>query len=247
MRRVRRVLIQLPQARQERFLSLCASVPEAMIADVLRPEVLRETASRRCAEDCLQHMRRRGLKETDCFLDRDLSIYLPNHNLLYTDKMGMAVGVEARVPLLDIELVNLATRLPARWKIAGAHSKAILRDAARTIVPDNIIRRPKAGFGAPYRKWLRSDLKELWEDLTSEQCVGRRGWFRHDALKRVRQLSQSGRSDLYMLQWAVLSIELWARQFIDANPAVVGAGDSDALRRGAQKSPRPPDRIMQTV
>jgi asparagine synthase (glutamine-hydrolysing) len=84
--------------------------------------------------------------------------------------------------------------------------------------PDEIDR-PKAGFGAPYRHWLRHDLADLWEELTSESAVRARGWFDHRALKAIRERSQSGRADLYMLQWAVLTVELWARRFLDENPA----------------------------
>ncbi len=154
----------------------------------------------------------------DRFLERDLGVYLPNHNLLYTDKMGMAAGVEARVPLLDLELVELACSVPTAHKLAP-RPKAVLREAARGLIPDEIIDRPKAGFGAPYRHWLRHDLGPLWDDLTSPATVRSRGWFSADGLRQIRDQSQSGRADYYMLQWAVLTLELWAREFLDRNPA----------------------------
>ena len=164
-------------------------------------------------------MRRGGGGQLDRYLRRDQTIYLPNHNLLYTDKMSMAVGVEARVPLLDNEIVSFANRLPGHQKVAGGVTKAILREAARSIVPDWIINRPKAGFGAPYRTWLRNDLSEMWLDLTAPAAVRRRGWFDERALAAIRERSRSGTIDLYMLQWAVLTMEIWAQQFIDENPA----------------------------
>ncbi|MBZ0169664.1 hypothetical protein MELA_01153 [Candidatus Methylomirabilis lanthanidiphila] len=89
----------------------------------------------------------------------------------------------------------------------------------------------KAGFGAPYRKWLRYDLAELWDDLTSEQAVRARGWFDYKALQSARARSQAGKDDLYMLQWAVLTMELWARQFIDRNPAEMASIASIASLR----------------
>jgi asparagine synthase (glutamine-hydrolysing) len=153
--------------------------------------------------------------------ERDLSIYLSNHNLMYADKMGMAIGVEVRVPLLDLDVVNQVVRYPFEWHLTGGRTKVLFRDAARGIVPEEIINRPKAGFGAPYRKWLRYDLIEMWNDLTSEKVVRERGWFNYKALQEARTRSQAGKDDLYMLQWAVLTIELWARQFIDKNPANV--------------------------
>jgi asparagine synthase (glutamine-hydrolysing) len=158
-------------------------------------------------------------KNGNKYLYRDFIDYLPNHNLLYMDKMSMAEGTETRVPLLDLEIVKKVAALPFEWKVSGFKTKKILRDVAKGIVPDKIIRRAKAGFGAPYRKWLRYDLIEMWNELTSETSVRKRGWFDHRALQDARARSQAGKDDLYMLQWAILTIELWARQFIDRNPA----------------------------
>jgi asparagine synthase (glutamine-hydrolysing) len=133
----------------------------------------------------------------------------------------MAVGVEARVPLLDLELVKRVVQYPYEWQLARGSTKVLFREAARSTVPDEIIYRRKAGLGAPYRKWLRYDLKDMWEELTSESSVRNRGWFDYKALQNIRARSQAGKDDLYMLQWAVLTIELWARQFIDQNPCSV--------------------------
>ncbi|MCP4659392.1 MAG: asparagine synthase (glutamine-hydrolyzing) [bacterium] len=224
LRRVRRVLIEGHRAPEERFLAYCASTPPSEIHKILSPEVRHRLLGRRGEDSCLEHMHQRGLEGVNRFLERDLSVYLVNHNLLYTDKMGMAVGVEVRVPLLDQELVRRVTPLPVAWKLARGKTKVLLREAARGLVPDEIIHRRKAGFGAPYRKWLRHDLGELWSELTSERAVRERGWFDHRGLEDARRRSQEGKVDLYMLQWAVLTIELWARRFIDRNPAAdIGA------------------------
>lgn len=214
-RRSKRVLRELGADSSRRFLAYCANTPQAEISRVFSAEVKAVLASADYQQDCIQHMQRRGLDGFNRFRDRDVSIYMPNHNLLYTDKMGMAVGVETRVPLLDMGLVRKATRYPPSWLLRGRVDKFILRKAARGIVPDNIIDRPKAGFGAPYRKWLRYDLEGLWQDLTSRESINSRGWFDYDAVQNVRRVSQAGKADLYMLQWAIMTVELWARQFID--------------------------------
>jgi len=220
-RRGRRALVELAKPPGERFLALCTSTPAEEIRSVLSPALAAELDGASPAAQCQAWTRSSNLGAPDSFLARDLSVYLPNHNLLYTDKMGMAVGLEARVPLLDLELVELATRFPYEWKVGRKTLKVILRESARGCVPDDIIDRPKAGFGAPYRKWLRHDLGEMWHDLTSAATVLDRGWFEPEALAAARRRSQSGSMDLYMLQWAVLTTELWARQFIDQNPADV--------------------------
>ena len=218
LRRARRVATALHEGPDERFLTYCASTAEAEITRVLSPDFVAALGGRRVKDAGLEHMRTEKLVGLQRLQERDLTVYLPNHNLLYTDKMSMAVGLEARVPFLDLELVAAALRYPFDWKLAGATTKALLREAARGVVPDEIIRRPKGGFGAPYRKWLRYDLAEMWEDLMNEAAVRRRGWFNHAALREARERSQAGKVDLYMLQWAVLTLELWARRFIDRDP-----------------------------
>jgi len=218
LRRVRRVASALHEGQDERFLAYCASTAEAEITRVLSPEFAAALGGKRFQDACLARMRESGLHGLPRMQERDLIGYLSNHNLLYTDKMSMAVGLETRVPFLDVELLDVALRYPAGWKLAGSTTKVLLREASRGVVPDDIIWRRKAGFGAPYRKWLRYDLAEMWDDLMSETAVKRRGWFDPVALREARQRSQDGKVDLYMLQWAALTLELWARRFLDSNP-----------------------------
>jgi asparagine synthase (glutamine-hydrolysing) len=218
LRRVRRAAIALGDDADGRFLNYCASTPQAEISRVLTPQVRRELHGKSFKTTCVRHMKSRGLAGLDRFQERDLAIYLPNHNLLYTDKIGMAVGLEVRVPLLDLELVGKVLTYPPAWRLSRLTTKALLRDAARGILPDSIIDRRKAGFGAPYRKWLRYDLAEMWNDLMSEVSIRRRGWFDQAAVQAARTRSQAGSVDLYMLQWVLLTVELWARQFIDRCP-----------------------------
>lgn len=218
-RRVRRVLSVADHDPAQRFLDYCTATPESEIRSILSNGFLDQIGERAATADCRERLQRSQAQGIDRYLERDQQVYLPNHNLLYTDKMSMAVGIEARVPLLDDEIVNLANRLPQTAKLRGVETKAALRAAARSIVPSSIIKRQKAGFGVPYRTWLRRDLAEMWNDLTSESAVRSRGWFDYDGLKAARSRSQTGQADLYTLQWTVLTFELWARQFLDANPA----------------------------
>lgn len=220
LRRARRVLTELAEPAATRFLNLCANTPQAEISRIWSPAARDALGAETFRDDCQRHIAATGLRGLAAVQERDLAIYLPNHNLNYTDKMSMAVGVEARVPLLDLELVNTVARYPYAW-LLGRKTKVLLRKAARGLVPDSIIDRPKAGFGAPYRKWLRYDLAEMWNDLTSKSAVKARGWFDYKALQDTRARSQSGQDDLYMLQWAVLTMELWARRFIDQPSAGV--------------------------
>jgi asparagine synthase (glutamine-hydrolysing) len=218
LRRTRRVLRAAPQSSAERFLEYSRSNATDLVDRIWHPD-LRPAAAATAVTD-----------SADWYIaaaQRDLGVYLPNHNLLYCDKMSMATGVEARVPFLDNDIVDLACRLPAAWKVARGETKVILRDAARTVVPTYIIDRPKAGFGAPYRTWLQRDLAEFWADLTSPQGIARRGWFDGPALEQIRRDSLQGRVDTYMLQWCVLCLELWSREFLDRNPAESRPSDAE--------------------
>jgi len=219
LRRIRRVLSEMSDQPDSRFMAYCSATSDQNIDRILHSDIRKALKDRSSAEQSLAMIQSCDADDGNKYLFRDFIDYLPNHNLLYMDKMSMAEGVEARVPLLDLEIVEKVTSLPFKWKVSGLKTKKILRDVARGIVPEEIIRRPKAGFGAPYRKWLRYDLNEMWNELTSDEALRRRGWFDSDGINETRRLSQSGNIDLYMLQWAILTIELWARQFIDRNPA----------------------------
>jgi asparagine synthase (glutamine-hydrolysing) len=103
--------------------------------------------------------------------------FLADHNLNYTDKMSMATGVEVRVPLLDPDLISLATRLPIDYKQHGRVGKWIFKQAMEAYLPKDVIYRPKTGFGAPLRHWLKYELSSLVEDILSKASLEKRGLF----------------------------------------------------------------------
>jgi asparagine synthase (glutamine-hydrolysing) len=145
----------------------------------------------------------------------DLKTFLPCLNLAYTDKTSMASSVEVRVPLLDHELVELTARMPARLKLKGLTRKYILKRAAESWLPREIIRRRKAGFSAPVRAWLVRDLRQMVEDLLSQSNVERRGYFDYRAVRRLIDENLSGREDNSLKVFQLLTLELWHRAFID--------------------------------
>ena len=141
--------------------------------------------------------------------------FLPDHNLNYLDKTGMAAGVEIRVPLLDLELVNFATHLPPTLKMHGATSKYLFKKAMEPFLPHEAIYRPKTGFGAPLRRWLRHELREMVEDTLSHQALERRGLFHPQAVHDLMALDRQGKVDAAYTIFALLCIELWCCLFID--------------------------------
>jgi asparagine synthase (glutamine-hydrolysing) len=141
--------------------------------------------------------------------------FLADHNLNYTDRAGMAVGVEVRVPLLDPDLVSFATTVPSHLKQQGAVGKAIFKQAMEPYLPHNVIYRPKSGFGVPLRRWLHRELQPLLADTLSESSLRKRGLFAPDAVRDLLAMDAAGRVDGAYTIFALICIELWCRRFLD--------------------------------
>lgn len=150
-------------------------------------------------------------------LDRMLALeqrfFLADHNLTYTDKMSMAVGVEVRVPFLDLDLIKFAATVPHRFKQRGAVGKWILKKAMEPYLPREIIYRPKTGFGAPLRRWIRDDLSEMLDDLLSSESLKKRGLFEPTRVRKLISDNQTGRVDGSYTLLSLMCIELWFRNF----------------------------------
>jgi asparagine synthase (glutamine-hydrolysing) len=168
-------------------------------------------------ESHMQYLRRSsGASFVDRMLYLDQKTFLPELNLTYSDKTSMAASVEVRVPLLDQELAAFMRGVPAKLKIKGIKQKYLFKRAMEGILPQEVIWRGKAGFGAPIRNWLHADLRELIDDLLSDASVRRRGYFDPSAIVRMRDEDRSGAADHAYRIWTLLTIELWMRTFVDS-------------------------------
>lgn len=147
----------------------------------------------------------------DATMAFDIANYLPSHNLHVVDKMSMAASVEVRVPFLDNELAAFLSSLPHSLRVSGATGKVALRRAARGVVPDAVLRRPKTGFGAPIRSWLRGPLRPLVDDLLSADAVRRRGLLNATGVTALRTTLAENVEDVAYAVWALLCLEQWCR------------------------------------
>ena len=156
-----------------------------------------------------------GTTPLERMLALEQRFFLADHNLIYTDKMSMAAGVEVRVPFLDLDLVEFAARIPDRFKQRGREGKWILKKAMEPYLPHDVIYRPKTGFGAPLRRWMRLELRELLGDLLSAESLRRRGLFDPAAVQRLIADNDAGRLDAAFTLLSLLCIEIWCRAFLD--------------------------------
>lgn len=155
-----------------------------------------------------------GLPPLQRMLALEQRYFLADHNLLYTDKMSMAAGVEVRVPFLDNDLVRLANALPPEIKQRGAEGKWLLKKAMEPYLPLEVIYRPKTGFGAPLRHWLRHELREWVGDMLSAGTLRRRGLFDPKAVAALVADDRAGRVDAAYTIFGLVCIEIWCRRFI---------------------------------
>ena len=174
----------------------------------------------RAHELVLGPWRRSGATELlDRMLDVDVGGYLPDDLLTKIDIATMAFSLEARSPLLDHELMELAASLPAALKAARGSRKRVLRAAVRGWVPDEVLRAPKQGFEVPVAHWFRDELRDYAHEVLLDADAVSRGWCRPEWVRGLLDEHCSGRADHGRGIWALLMLELWYREMA-SGPAV---------------------------
>jgi asparagine synthase (glutamine-hydrolysing) len=216
-RRLAKMFAHAGESPDRRMVSYFMWSTESVRRTLYSPEMAERVASVDTAAPLLQSLSRiPGERDP---LQRMLYLearhFLADHNLNYTDRAGMAVGVEVRVPLLDLDLVEFATRVPARFKQRGRVGKALFKRAMEPYLPRDVIYRPKSGFGVPLRRWLRCELKDLVKDTLDEVALQRRGFFAPSAVTQLVKADAEGRIDGAYTIYALMCIELWCRRFLD--------------------------------
>ena len=140
----------------------------------------------------------------------DLHTYLPGDLLTKVDVSSMAHSLEARAPFLDHPLVELAASLPSRMKLRGRQGKYILKRAFADLLPPDILRRRKMGFGVPIARWFRGELKEFVSDALLNGSGIRDGYFAEGAVRGLLEEHVQEKQDHCHRLWALLMFELWA-------------------------------------
>lgn len=185
-----------------RMISLWQS-PEQVVRDAREPASVMDYAAALPSDV--------GLVERMMLLDT--RHYLPGDILTKVDRASMAVSLEARVPFLDHDIVELAWRMPLDWKIRQGQGKWVLREVLARYVPRALFERPKMGFGIPIDAWLRGPLRDWAESLLSEARLRDGGYFEPAMVRQVWQAHLAGGQNLQYLLWGVLMFEAWREQY----------------------------------
>lgn len=155
----------------------------------------------------------------------DLNSYLPDDILVKLDVATMAHGLEARCPFLDFDLARSVAALPVEVRMSGGRLKGLLKEALAPLVPEEILSRPKMGFGMPILEWSRAGLAGVIDDTILSRRFAERGLFREAFVRRLVAEHRAGRVYHHPRVWALIMLELWYRTWIDeVAPPVGGTG-----------------------
>lgn len=144
----------------------------------------------------------------------DSVTYLPDDILTKVDRASMAVALEARVPILDHRVVELAWQMPGALKRMGGIAKWPLRQVLYRHVPRELVERPKMGFGVPIGAWLRGPLRDWAETLIAPERIAREGILNSALISRRWQEHLSGRRNWSYQIWTVLMFQAWRERWL---------------------------------
>jgi len=195
----------------ERYLSIQSLTQNDSLGKLIMPEFRTDNISLAFLQDFTEG---KGLSKLDQLVRSDFSYYLPGDILSKVDIVSMANSLEVRCPMLDYEVVEWGLSLPDRFRISRFETKHILKDLARTLVPNHLVDRPKMGFGIPRAEWLRGELRTILLDTLTDSSSLQRGWFNTKEVERVIKIHMSGK-DMDNILWPMLMLELWAKTWLD--------------------------------
>ncbi len=146
----------------------------------------------------------------------DFMTYLPEDLLTKVDIATMTVSLEGRSPFLDHELLELSAQIPFHLKLKGFNNKKyILKEALRGIIPDEVMFRPKMGFGVPIDAWFRGELKQYASDKLTQGILVKRKLFKQSAIQEILHTHTTTDVNFSPHIWALLTLELWFEEYFD--------------------------------
>jgi asparagine synthase (glutamine-hydrolysing) len=158
----------------------------------------------------------------------DVEVVLPDDFLVKVDRASMAHGLEVRPPLLDHELLELAARIPSRWKVHGGETKWIFKQAYQSRLPPAVVWRRKQGFEMPIDGWLAGPLREIFEDAVLQPGARVATLINPMVARTLYQSHRRGSGRHGQVLWSLLVLARWAERYLGPTRArIAGAVPPD--------------------
>ena len=213
-RQLERYGIGLKLSPQERYWRWCAFVDQN---DALRLLKNGSAVDKKNIDSRKEKVLRfvEGKNSVNDVLMADTQMVLPNDMLTKVDLMSMANSLEVRVPILDYTVVDFAFTIPTKFKIADGHTKKILKDAFRNVLPEELYTRPKRGFEVPLLNWFRTGLRSLIEDdLLNDNFIREQGIFDVAEINQLKQqLFSNSPGEVHARIWGLIVFQYWYKKY----------------------------------
>jgi asparagine synthase (glutamine-hydrolysing) len=181
---------------------------------LLTPELQESLLRRNPFEDIINYVRQSGLvSDFERILYLCMKLYLQDQILVKVDRASMANSLEVRVPFLDHNLVEYASGIQSVYKLKSLTSKYVLKRAVRDLLPARVVHRRKAGFMIPVATWLERDLREMVEDLCSEQNLVDTGLFNPRYVRTILDDHFNHVADYRKQIWPLMCFLIWRRNY----------------------------------
>ena len=190
--------------------------PDYLLEAVVHGDVRRQAAAlpEQQAVDQVRHAHGTLLSRLQQWDQRH---YLPDDILVKVDRATMAHSLEARCPLLDHKVIELAATQTSSRHGDAQMTKRLFRDVIRAWVPEAVLARPKRGFGVPLRRWFHEQMIGWARDILLDPHTAQRGWTNTKEVRALLRQHEDGSRDHAKRIWALVSLELWARQHVDGH------------------------------
>jgi asparagine synthase (glutamine-hydrolysing) len=215
-------------------LSLDAGEAYANTMSLCRPPLRRQLMARDLAAGLNGHRPERLLLDAHAtahpddalggMIAADVNVVLPDDFLVKVDRASMAHGLEARPPLLDHELLELAASIPSRWKVRGGETKWVFKQAYRERLPADVLWRPKHGFEIPIDSWLRGPLRPMFDAAVFDSRARVRDLVDQTTARQLYQAHLRGIGRHGSVLWGLLVLARWSETYLRSPTPCLSGG-----------------------
>ncbi len=212
--------------RSQNFSALYADGPGVIFTEkqkksLFKKWVLEDINGKSTLADIFsQHLRSTNSNDfLDCVSYIDMKTQLVDEYLFWTDSLSMACSLEARVPFLDHEFIEIALAIPNKIRSRSGGDKTLLKKALKGIMPEEVFTRPKGGFSLPLDSWLKNRLSGVSRQLLDSTLVKKRGLFEPEYVNRLLEENNKGLYDHTYRIWVLMMFEIWCQIYFDSSDA----------------------------